>query len=82
MGEFTFESFAGRHICFVTNVLCYNVPRLQKETDILRFRLGFILSLTKQVLKGLEYLHDECDAVHSGMLHGPWQLLLVDLTTG
>ena len=67
LDEFAFESFLGRHICFVTNVLCYNVPGLQGEMDDLLFPLRFILHLTKQILKGLEYLHDECDVVHSGM---------------
>ena len=64
--EFTFESYHGRHICFVTNVLCYNVPRLQKELNVLRFPLKFVLRLVKHILKGLEYLHDECGVVHSG----------------
>ena len=32
-----------------------------------RLPLKFILRLAKHVLKGLEYLHDECNIVHSGM---------------
>ena len=65
--EFEFESFAGHHVCFVTDVLSYSVPSLQKEMSDPRLPLKFILRLVKHVLKGLEYLHDECNIVHSGM---------------
>jgi len=64
--EFAFESYIGRHICFVTNVLCYNVTSLQRSFGRILLPLKFILRLTKHVLKGLEYLHDKCGVVHSG----------------
>jgi serine/threonine-protein kinase SRPK3 len=64
--EFTFESFAGQHVCLVTDVLSYDVPGLQSQLKDPRLPLAFILRLTKHVLKGLEYLHDECKVVHSG----------------
>jgi len=65
--EFTFESFAGRHICFVIDVLSYSVPSLQSELSDPRLPLKFVLRLTEDVLKGLEYLNDECKVVHSGI---------------
>jgi serine/threonine-protein kinase SRPK3 len=74
--EFAFRSFVGQHICFVTDVLSYNVPTLQKEIDDPRLPLELILRLTKHVLKGLEYLHDECRMIHSGMFYTP---LIVDI---
>jgi serine/threonine protein kinase len=64
--EFTFESFHGSHICFVTDVLSFSVPNLQKELPDSRLPLKFILRLVKHVLKALEYLHDTCEIVHSG----------------
>ena len=64
--EFTFESYAGQHICFVMDVLSYSVPSLQSQLTDRRLPLRFILRLTKHVLKGLEYLHDECKVIHSG----------------
>jgi len=67
--EFAFESFVGKHICFVTNVLSYSVPSFQRELEDPRVSVGFILRLTKDVLKGLEYLHDECKIIHSGMFY-------------
>lgn len=68
LDEFTFESFAGQHVCFATNILSYSVPDLQSHLDEdPRLPLKFILRITKHVLKGLEYLHDECEVVHSGM---------------
>ena len=65
--EFTFESFAGHHICFVTDVLSYSVYRLPFRFFDPRPSLKFILRLTKHVLKGLDYLHDKCKIVHSGI---------------
>jgi serine/threonine-protein kinase SRPK3 len=49
------------------NVLSYSVPSLQKQLSDRRLPLQFILRITKHVLKGLEYLHDECQIIHSGM---------------
>ena len=66
--EFTFESFAGHHICFVTDVLSYDIFKLPYNLFPGRlFPPGFVLLLAKHVLKGLEYLHNECNIVHSGM---------------
>jgi len=65
--EFTFESYTGQHICFVMDVLSYSVPSLQSQLADPRLPLRFILRLTKHVLRGLEYLHDECKVIYSGM---------------
>ena len=77
--EFAFESFAGKHICFVTDVLSYSVASFQRELANARrgesrpadpqLALEFILLITKDILKGLEYLHDECKVIHSGMFY-------------
>ena len=74
--EFAFESFAGQHICFVTDVLSYSVPALQSQLDDPRLPLEFILRLAKHVLKGLEYLHDECKVVHSGTFYISFALVI------
>ncbi|EJD00046.1 kinase-like protein, partial [Fomitiporia mediterranea MF3/22] len=79
--EFEFESFAGRHICFVTDVLSYSVPNLLEELPDPRLPLKFILRITKHVLKGLEYLHDECKVVHSDLKPGNLLLLPSDIDT-
>ncbi|EJC99394.1 kinase-like protein [Fomitiporia mediterranea MF3/22] len=79
--EFEFESFAGRHICFVTDVSSYSVPNLLKELPDQRLPLKFILRLTKHVLKGLKYLHNECKVVHSDLKPGNLLLLLSDIDT-
>jgi len=68
--EFTFESYVGQHVCFVMDVLSYSVPSLQSQLADPRLPLRFIL--TKHVLKGLEYLHDECKVIHSGMFCAPF----------
>ena len=61
--EFRFESFFGTHTCFVTDVLSFNIPNLQDDLGK-RFTLRFSLNITRDVLRGLEYLHD-IGVVHS-----------------
>lgn len=65
--EFSFDSFAGRHICFVMDVLSYSISSLRSQLNNQRFPLRFILRIAKDVLKGLDYLHNECQIVHSGV---------------
>lgn len=48
-------------------MLSYSVQSFKKELDDPRLPLKLILEITKHVLKGLEYLHDECNVIHSGM---------------
>ena len=82
--EFTFESSAGRHICFVMDVLSYGIPGLQSKLNNPLLGLNLVLGLTKHILKGLEYLHDECEVIHSGrycavFLVIGWSNILKDL---
>ncbi|KAF9780781.1 kinase-like domain-containing protein [Thelephora terrestris] len=77
--EFTFESSAGQHVCLVTDVLSYSASGLQSQLQDPRLPLAFILRLTKHVLKGLEYLHDECKVVHSDLKPGNILLLPSDV---
>ncbi|GJJ08243.1 hypothetical protein Clacol_002452 [Clathrus columnatus] len=72
--EFTFESFAGQHVCFVTEPLSFNVPTLRSYLPNKVFPLKLILNLVEDLLKGLEYLHDECGIVHSDL--SPSNILL------
>ncbi|EMD41946.1 hypothetical protein CERSUDRAFT_110500 [Gelatoporia subvermispora B] len=65
--EFEFNSFAGTHICAVTDVLSFDVPALQLYLDQDRLRLKHILKLVRDTLKGLSYLHDECQIVHTDL---------------
>ncbi|PAV18716.1 kinase [Pyrrhoderma noxium] len=79
--EFEFESFAGHHICFVTDVFSYSVSSLQSQLSDPRLPLKFILRLVKHVLKGLEYLHDECNIVHSDLKPNNLLLLPANIDT-
>lgn len=67
--EFKFESYLGQHVCFVLDVLTFNIPTFRAYMPELRFPINLIFHITKHVLQGLEYLHDECDGVHSGLAH-------------
>ena len=53
------------------DVFSYSVSSLQNQLPDPRLPLKFVLRLTKDILKGLEYLHDECKVIHSGMFHAP-----------
>ena len=65
--EFTFDSFYGKHICFVTDVLSLSVTNMVKLLgDDPRLPLRIVLLIVKQALKALEYLHDSCGVVHAG----------------
>ena len=59
------SSFAGKHICFVTDMLSYSVPSLQSQLDDPQLPFKYIIRLTKEILKGLEYLRDERKIIHS-----------------
>lgn len=74
--ESTFGSFASERTCFVTDVLSHNFPSLQSLFDGSRLPPEFILHLTKDVLKGLEHLHNECRFVHSGMFYTPFTVII------
>lgn len=78
--EFTFESFAGQHVCFVTDVLSYSIPSVQSQLADPRLPLKFILRLTRDVLKGLEYLHNECKVIHSGTSYALFAVIIGGLT--
>ena len=51
--EFKFESFVGKHICFVTDLFSYNIVSFQRELDDPPILPKFILRLMKDILKGL-----------------------------
>ena len=65
---FDFLSPGGRHHCIVTEALGYGMEYLRdlKGNGDLRLSLATIKRGFRQVLLGLEYLHDVCGIVHAG----------------
>ena len=71
LDTFEFTGPHGPHRCIVTEVLGYGVDyvrKLRPEGDR-RIAPSIVKRVTRQVLLGLEYLHDVCGIVHTGILH-------------
>ncbi|KIK58567.1 hypothetical protein GYMLUDRAFT_45191 [Collybiopsis luxurians FD-317 M1] len=69
--SFEFRGPHGPHLCLVTDVLGHSVDYVRKLNDNGDLRLSMALTkrITKQVLYGLEYLHDVCGIVHTDIKH-------------
>lgn len=65
---FDFLGLGGRHHCIVTEALGYGMDNLRviKGNGDIRMSLVTIKRAFKQVLLGLEYLHDVCGIIHAG----------------
>ncbi|KDQ18372.1 hypothetical protein BOTBODRAFT_42127 [Botryobasidium botryosum FD-172 SS1] len=68
---FDFLGPHGSHRCVITEVLGYNLNyiRRHKGDGDLRVQPSLVKCVVKQVLKGLEYLHDVCGIVHADIKH-------------
>ena len=64
--SFSFTSFKGRHLCLVLDVLKCNVRQLLRLSDERSLDIRTILNIARDVLRGLAYLHEECEVVHGG----------------
>jgi len=66
--SFKFIGPHGKHICLVTEALSITLDYIRKLNDKGDRRLSVAVTkrLAKQILYGLEYLHDVCGIVHTG----------------
>ncbi|KAL1665700.1 kinase-like domain-containing protein [Schizophyllum commune] len=66
-----FKGPRGKHCGIVTEALGYNLDYIRKLRDggDLRVAPSIVKRVTKQVLLGLEYLHDACGIVHGDLKH-------------
>ena len=65
--SFTHEGPNGTHVCMVFDVLGDNLLTLIKRYDYLGVPLLGVKSLTRSVLKGLNYLHREKSIIHTDL---------------
>lgn len=66
-GSFDFAGPHGLHRCIVTEVLGYSIDYIRKLSDTdRRVAPSIVKRVVKQVLLGLEYLHNACGIVHTG----------------
>ena len=65
--SFTHEGPNGTHVCMVFDVLGDNLLTLIKRYDYLGVPLLGVKSLTRSVLRGLNYLHGEKNIIHTDL---------------
>ncbi|PCH34476.1 kinase-like protein [Wolfiporia cocos MD-104 SS10] len=70
-GSFAFAGPRGAHRCVVTEALGYSLDHIRKLRDDgdRRVRPSIVKRVVKQVLRGLQYLHDVCGIIHTDIKH-------------
>ncbi|KAA1475199.1 kinase-like protein [Dentipellis sp. KUC8613] len=65
-GSFEFKGPHGKHLCLVTEVLGFSLRAIcgVEENDDKRLSMRLTKRIAKQMLLGLEHLHDVCGIVH------------------
>lgn len=56
-----------KHICLVHEVMREPVSLLQQRFEGDKLPVPYVKFLVKFLLEGLEYLHDTCHVIHSGI---------------
>lgn len=59
----------GRHLCIVTEPLFQSMSYLLPRFPDRRMPPRLVRSIARQVVLGLQYLHDECNIIHTGEFH-------------
>ncbi|KAI0707314.1 kinase-like domain-containing protein [Earliella scabrosa] len=69
--SFEFNGPHGQHCCLITEALGYSMNYIRKlrDDDDRRVAPSIVKTVVRQVLLGLEYLHDECGIVHGDLKH-------------
>uniref|UniRef100_A0A1I8A4C7 non-specific serine/threonine protein kinase n=1 Tax=Steinernema glaseri TaxID=37863 RepID=A0A1I8A4C7_9BILA len=63
--EFQIEGPNGRHVCMVFEVLGCNLLKLIIRSNYQGLPLGKVRVIARQVLEGLQHLHDNCKIIHT-----------------
>lgn len=64
---FRFKGPHGEHQCVATEVLGFSLDYVRKLRDDHSVQPSTVRRVTKQLLMGLEYLHNECQIIHAGV---------------
>jgi serine/threonine-protein kinase SRPK3 len=67
-----FESFSvvgphGKHICMVFEVLDHNLLKMIQGHSYQGIPLHIVKRIARQILQGLDYLHNECGVIHTDL---------------
>ncbi|CAG0922958.1 unnamed protein product [Notodromas monacha] len=63
--DFRMSGVHGTHVCMVFEVLGHNLLKLIVKSDYKGIYLNNVRRIIRQVLEGLEYLHDKCKIIHT-----------------
>lgn len=56
----------GDHVCLVHEVMCRNLHEFSFHFEYRQLPLDLVREVARQMLRGLEYLHDVCGVIHTG----------------
>ncbi|VDN31397.1 unnamed protein product [Gongylonema pulchrum] len=65
LDEFSVTGVNGTHICMVFEVLGCNLLKLIIRSNYQGLPLEQVRTITRQVLEGLQYLHEKCHIIHT-----------------
>lgn len=65
LNDFKITGVNGVHVCMVFEVLGHNLLKLILKSNYRGIPLANVKSITRQVLEGLDYLHTECQIIHT-----------------
>ncbi|KAG1782670.1 kinase-like domain-containing protein [Suillus placidus] len=76
--SFMAHTSAGRHLCFVTDVLGPNMRTLRSAQPNYRFSVSIAKRIIKQILLAINYLHVECQYIHTDIRSDNVSAVLAD----
>lgn len=65
LNDFKIVGVNGTHVCMVFEVLGHNLLKLILKSNYRGIPLPNVKSIIRQVLEGLDYLHTECQIIHT-----------------
>lgn len=67
LNAFVYKSYYGNHFCMVFEILRCNLLDVLKRYDYDGVPLDICQEMSKQILKGLDYLHRICGIIHTDL---------------
>lgn len=67
LDEFSVTGVNGTHICMVFEVLGCNLLKMIIRSNYQGLPLEHVRTIIRQVLEGLQYLHEKCNIIHTDM---------------
>uniref|UniRef100_A0A0N5AQF5 non-specific serine/threonine protein kinase n=1 Tax=Syphacia muris TaxID=451379 RepID=A0A0N5AQF5_9BILA len=67
LDNFTIKGVNGLHVCMVFEVLGCNLLKMIIKSNYQGLPLEHVRTITRQVLEGLQYLHENCRIIHTDM---------------